>query len=380
MRNIVASLALVLTATSAAADPVKIVSWNIGPGLEEPMLERKGDFASLDAELKPDVIVMVEVIGRRGAEIAAQNLGWSQYHVAVSDFAFAKTDVFQGLEVAVISKIPIVSVTEYDVTPDGNTHDVFGTSGTVTVAEKLLTSSGISNVEPTGGFDRGTLRVDLSNGLTIFPVHLKSNNNGACSSATSARSTLSGMQITVPPALQDAILNGFPKQVAADKRNAAERERVIAAVKKVADEAVAEGRTVVIAGDYNTSFEPGKVGSEFADCDLQPFECKQAPFKASACTGDGFDDTFAILSKPLVGSARFSVLTEGLGRTYEDKVFADAAIDHIAVDAERASAFRAPQLTCQEPDPKGATAKTVRACGLHGSDHFPIATIFDSLP
>ncbi|SSC71440.1 unnamed protein product [Ciceribacter sp. T2.26MG-112.2] len=380
MKTCAAVSAFVLMAASASADPVTIVSWNIGPGLEEPMLERKGDFASLDSELKPDVIVMVEVIGRRGAEIAAQNLGWPEHYVAVSDFAIAKTDVFQGLEVAVISKIPIVSVTEYDVTPDGNKHDVFGTSGTVAVQEKLLTSSGISNVEPTGGFDRGTLRVDLSNGLTILPVHLKSNNNNACSSATSARSALSGMQIAVPPALEDAIRNGFPKQVAADKRNASERERVVAAVKKVADEAVAEGRTVIIAGDYNTSYEPGKVGSDFADCDLQPFECKQAPFKASACTGDGFDDTFAILSKPLVGRTRFSVLTEGLGRTYEEKVFADAAIDHIAVEAGRASAFHAPQLTCPEPEPNGATAKAVRACGLHGSDHFPIATSYNPLP
>ncbi|MGM5008972.1 hypothetical protein ACD592_07480 [Rhizobium sp. 969_B3_N1_2] len=175
MKKCLAVMAVVLTATSAAADPVRIVSWNIGPGLEEPMLERKADFLSLDAELKPDVIVMVEVIGRRGAEIAAQNLGWPEYHVAVSDFAIAETDVFQGLEVAVISKVPIVAVTEHDVTPDGNKHDVFGTSGTVNVQEKLLTSSGISNVEPTGGFDRGTLRVDLANGLTILPVHLKSN-------------------------------------------------------------------------------------------------------------------------------------------------------------------------------------------------------------
>lgn len=377
MKNFLAILTAVLISAPAVADPVTIVSWNIGPGLEEPMLERKGDFLSLDAELKPDVIVMVEVIGRRGAEIAAQNLGWPDYHVAVSDFAIAKTDVFQGLEVSVISKIPIVSVTEYDVTPDGNKHDVFGTSGTVAVQEQLLTSSGISNVEPTGGFDRGTLRVDLSNGLTILPVHLKSNNNGACSSAVTARSTLSGMQITVPSQLQEAIDKGFPKQVAADKRNAAERERVMAAVKKVADEAVAEGRTVIIAGDYNTSFEPGKVGADFADCDLQPFECKQAPFKTSACTGDGFDDTFAILSKPLVGSAGFAILTEGLGRTYEDTVFADAAIDHIAVDAARAAAFRAPALTCPGSPPRSATAKAVRACGLHGSDHFPIATSYD---
>lgn len=55
------------------------------------MLGRQADFAGLDAELSPDVVVMVEVIGRTGAEIVANHLGWSNYHVAVSDLSVPNT-------------------------------------------------------------------------------------------------------------------------------------------------------------------------------------------------------------------------------------------------------------------------------------------------
>lgn len=378
MRAVYVAAAFSLAATPSLSEPVTIASWNIGPGLEESMLLRKNDFVGLNAELSPDVLVMVEVIGRTGAEIVAQHLGWPEYHVAVSDLSIPSTAAHEGLEVAVISKIPMIAVTEYDVKLDGRTHEVFGTFGAIQVAEKLLTSSGLSNVQPTGGNDRGTLRVDFANGLTILPVHLKSNLNGACSDAVAAQRTLSNMTLDVPPKLTEAISKGFDRQVQADQKNAAERERVVAAVKVVADQAIAEGRTVVIAGDYNTSFEVGKVGSSFTDCTLQAFECKKAPFPATACTdGDGFDDTFAILSKPLVGSNQYAVLTEGLGRTYEDTAFADAAIDHITVPAEKKTTFSAPSLTCSDAIPNAKTQWAARACDLHGSDHFAIATRFE---
>ncbi|MES0181746.1 hypothetical protein NKJ86_24480 [Mesorhizobium sp. M0025] len=83
------------------------------------MLGRQADFAGLDAELSPDVVVMVEVIGRTGAEIVANHLGRSNYHVAVSDLSVPNTAAHEGLEVAVISKIPMIRVTEYDVKLDG---------------------------------------------------------------------------------------------------------------------------------------------------------------------------------------------------------------------------------------------------------------------
>jgi exonuclease III len=377
-RAIVSLAALCAWTTCCLAEPTTIVSWNIGPGLEESMLDRQADFAGLDAELAPDVIVMVEVIGRTGAEIVAKHLGWSEYHVAVSDLSVPNTAAHEGLEVAVISRIPMIRVTEYDVKLDGRTHQVFGSLGTLPVTEELLTSSGLSQVQPTGGNDRGTLRVDLANGLTIIPVHLKSNINNACSDAVDAKRSLQNMAIDVPAKLTTSIAEGFARQVDADKRNAAERERVMAAVKVVADKANAEGRTTIIAGDFNTSFEQGKAGSAFADCDLQPFECKKAPFPAAACAaGDGFDDTFAILTTPLIGAGKLALLTEGLGRTYEDTAFADAAIDHIAVPAGDQDKFKAPSLGCNAAASLGQTQWAARACQLHGSDHFAIVTEYD---
>ncbi|MES0053513.1 hypothetical protein NKJ66_07805 [Mesorhizobium sp. M0078] len=342
------------------------------------MLGRQADFAGLDAELSPDVVVMVEVIGRTGAEIVANHLGWSNYHVAVSDLSVPNTAAHEGLEVAVISKIPMIRVTEYDVKLDGRTHEVFGSFGGLQVAEELLTSSGLSQVQPTGGNDRGTLRVDLANGLTIFPVHLKSNINNACSDATDANRALENMAIDVPAKLITAIAQGFARQVDADKRNAAERERVIAAVKVVADKATAEGRTTIIGGDFNTSLEQGKAGSAFADCNLQPFECKKAPFPAAACVaGDGFDDTFAILTTPLIGASAFALLTQGLGRTYKDTAFADAAIDHMAVPAGDQADFKAPTLGCNAGVDLAQTDWAAKACQLHGSDHFAVVTTYD---
>lgn len=114
--------------------------------------------------------------------------------------------------------------------------------------------------------------------------------------------------------------------------------------------------------------------NEIADCDLQPLECRQPPFPASVCIGDGFDDTFAILSKTLVGTEKIKVLTEGLDRTREEKKFADAAIDHLTVRTGSASKFRAPGLSCPDPQSNGKTAAAARSCQLHGSDHFAIAT------
>lgn len=372
---ILASLAI---ATAARSEPVRIVSWNMGPSLEERLALRAPDIQAMNEELAPDVLVLVEVVGRRGAQQVAEHLGWPDYHVAVSDLSIPSSAAHEGIEVAVVSKIPMIAVSEMDVTPDQRSHDVFGTHGPLSVVEKLLTSAGIAGVQQTGARDRGTLRVDLANGLTIFPVHLKSNLNNACADATTAQKALTNMMIDVPPALSAGIASGFQRQIADDLRNAAERERVIAAIKREADKAVAEGRTVVIAGDFNTSFEAGKSGSSFADCALQGMACKKQPFPATACAvGDGFDDSFAILTQPLVDKTRFAILTEGIGRTYEEMDFGDAAIDHIAVAETAVDKFSAPAIECSQQNIGGVSTKwAAKSCTLFGSDHYPVATDF----
>ena len=204
------------------------------------------------------------------------------------------------------------------------------------------------------------MRVDLEGGLTIFPVHLKSNRNGTCANLSNARRALTAAGIDVPIAVDPALSNGFGAATREHLRNAQKRERVMAATIRVAEQAVSEGRTVLIAGDYNTAFEPGKAGRNLDDdCSLQDFSCGKAPFPAPACNGDGFDDTLAMLEEGLIEASRWTVLSAALPRTFDDTAFADLAIDHMAVPTNQADSF----------------GTATRADETYGSDHFPIITV-----
>jgi endonuclease/exonuclease/phosphatase family metal-dependent hydrolase len=351
---------------SAWSADVKIASWNVAASPYEKVLTRTSDYKSMADTLSPDVIVMVELTGREDMKAIAEAIGWPTYYAAVSDWQVQGSEIHASLEVGVLSKIPIVSVIEYDPKPEGRINKVFTASqpnGDVTIPVKEMPLKGIEKMGLAAS-DRGTMRVDLANGLTLFPVHLKSNSNDACFAASDTISNLKKLGLPAMPALQEILDQGSASKAKADKDNAFKRERVIAATKSVADPAINEGRTVVIAGDWNTSFEPGKFGQSFDDCQLQAFSCAKAPFEASACSGDGFDDTFAILTVPLSGTEKWEMLSKGLGRTFEDKAFADKAIDHIAVPIAKASEFRGPEV----------------AAGTFGSDHFPIATVWTAAP
>lgn len=65
-----------------------------------------------------------------------------------------------------------------------------------------------------------------------------------------------------------------------------------------------------------------------------------------------------MLEAGLVGDTKWTVLSKGLPRTYDDPTFADAAIDHIVVPAADSGRFSA----------------AIRASETHGSDHYPVAT------
>jgi hypothetical protein len=332
----------------------------MAPGLYEAIEDRTDDLVSLDQTLEPNVIVLIEVAGINEVRLLAESLGWPEWYAAVSDGMKLTTQTSTAIETAVISRLPIEQVIEYDTRPEQRWHPVITSAmpdgdPAVAVTEVELSSRGIAGVDPTAGTDRGTMRVDLEGGLSIFPVHLKSNINGVCFDARDAAGLLDDLGLAPLPELAAILSGGNADTAAEDGLNAKKRERVIAAIKQVADEA-ALTRIVVLAGDYNTSFEAGKVGSGFGDCPLQPYSCSPAPFPASMCQGDGFDDTFAILTGPLVGTTAWTVLTEDLGRTYDDDAFADRAIDHLAVPQSNAQAFTG----------------VGKANDTFGSDHFPI--------
>jgi hypothetical protein len=353
---------LVWANVSIAAEPVRIVSWNTKPALYEALDKRLPDFKALDRDLKPDVLVFIEVAGEHEVRKIVQALGWTKYHAIVTNWASLNHQVHFALEAAVISKIPIIRAVEYDASPDGH-HEVFSNDGEVSgvTSEAALSSRGIAGFgDPLARTDRGTIRVDLANGLTIFPAHLKSNRNGACIDLSNAIRTLRRVGLAVPPAAKSFLEAGFTRATKERLSNARKRERVMAAMVRVANQAIADGRTVLIAGDMNTSFEPGLAGKAVEDCVLADFSCTKGPLPPTACaTGDGYDDTLgSILEAGLVGRTKWKVLSRNLPRTYDDPAFADFAIDHIAVPIGIAAKFSAAQ----------------RGAKTYGSDHFPIWT------
>jgi len=282
------------------------------------------------------------------------------------------------MEVAVISKKPIDKAIEFDAFPEGDagTHQLFTEQGLTgaPIAEQKLSVVGIPGVLPLERFDRGTLRVDLGgeSKLTIFPVHLKSNRNSSCGKVESTISNLEDLKLDVPAQLLAMKKDGFDQESEDHLDNARQRERVIAAVEKLAEQALADGRMPVIAGDFNTGFEPGKAGNEFRDCTLQNFSCETGPFPALACRdGDGYDDTLAILENGLIGDVRWAVLSKELPRTYqgdEKPQFADRAIDHIAVPLQHLNRF----TVAERPGNEKADR--------FGSDHYPITTTYHPAP
>jgi endonuclease/exonuclease/phosphatase family metal-dependent hydrolase len=231
---------------------------------------------------------------------------------------------FRSLEVAILSRTPIRFAGEWDPTGREPMGDGF--------APRLVADADVDAAELPIDIeigeeldipDRGFLRVDLENDLAVYAAHWKSSRGEACN--------------------------------AADRANAAQREAQALAIVQDAERMLAEGRTVVVMGDFNIQ-APGRaprVGFDAAvDC---------AP--VGVCDGvcgpggaDGYDDSIAILLE-LDPSAR--LLSAELDATFLTRFFPGGAIDHIAVAGPRAAAFamaRAP--TADE--------------SFFGSDHRPV--------
>jgi endonuclease/exonuclease/phosphatase family metal-dependent hydrolase len=317
------------------AQTLRIVVWNIENATESKIAIQNADIQRLGSDLDPDVLVLQEVSGGVvAAKAIAASLGWPDAYIAVSDFFPPNaTKPYFSQELAVISRVPIVSVIEYDARPDGNTVPVLLPGGaTQTVSEKPLSADGIPGFG--GGISRyskGTIRVDLDGGISLFPVHLKSD----------------WVAAKTPSAITDARI-----------KNAKKREVTIAAIGREASKSAEAGRTTIILGDFNTTFEPGKFGAEVADCQLQNFPRVPAPFPPSACSGPGYDDTLGILEAGLVEAQRWTFLTHELGRTWfgANNRYGDFAIDHVAVPIDQSDRF-------------GVAA---RAKERYGSDHWPV--------
>ena len=360
---------IVLSAPVSAQQKLRIVSWNMKATLAEGVAKREEGLRRFMADTQPDVLVLVEMAGLEEAKKVASFTGWTDYQGVVTNFNVAEDNALFALEVAVLSKIKIQAATELDPSGRDSAEPAFGAGALIEnlpqLAEQKLENTALV---PLGRFtsgDRGTLRVDLANNLTIFPVHLKSSFNASCLKIDEARNTIGSQDSKLAQELKRYFDEGFRAATEEHLDNARKRERMMAAVLIEANKAADEGRKVLIAGDFNTAFEKGKWGKQLdSDCDLRDFSCKAAPFPEEACTGDGFDDTLSIPLTPLIGSRKWVFLTRDLGRTYASEEFADKAIDHQLVPKEQESLF----------------SPSTRAGETFGSDHFAVVTEFSLQP
>lgn len=177
MRLIISLAALILLMASAAMaqEPVRIVTWNMKTTLLEGLDQRQKQFENLNAALKPDVLILIEVAGAQEAKNVAAAMGWIDYQGIVSNFNRAKDNAFFALEVAVLSKIKIDHAVEFDpfiavdtdasddVQIEDGVHEAFGGGALQTSLPSVSEIQIVNTLLPTlGAFtdgDRGTLRV-----------------------------------------------------------------------------------------------------------------------------------------------------------------------------------------------------------------------------
>jgi endonuclease/exonuclease/phosphatase family metal-dependent hydrolase len=302
-----------LPAWSQDSQSLRIVDWNV-EALFEPSAaqDRSEDFQKFVDDLKPDILLLQEVTKLATVEKVRDLMGLEGYHIVMSDFEQNDSGRFNALEVAILSRLPLVNVLEFDRSPDNQTGDP---------DEQKLERVDLLGIAETGT-SRGFLYAEAPEAnLIVIVTHLKSSNG----------------------------LIGEP-----DRQNAQKRELVAAAIaEQVNDILMREGnaQTVLVAGDFNVGeTDAAKNGSVLAED------------HAGSQAGDLYDDTHAILSAGLIGGLQMTSLTKSLGReTYVGASFPGTGpIDVIYVAGPSVNQFTL------------ASAGT----HAYGSDHLPVFTTF----
>ena len=307
------------------AGPLTLMTWNTEGAEMAPAAFAKRIEQALGAVGQVDLLVLQEVIADDQVQAAAEAGGFA--HWAMSDFS-PPIEIsgawHKSLEVAVLSRLPIESAAEWDTTgrrPEGDGHPPLVSAPTTPTQERPVGLKIPDDLRPPRGF----LRVDLANGLTIYAVHWKSSRGADCT--TKAR------------------------------KQARLREVQAAGLAAEAATALAAGRTIIVAGDYNIQ-APGRVLQVGTDPDE---DCAPTRGRCDTLCGpgarDGYDDSIALLLA-LDDSAR--LLSGELDSTYVRREFPGGAIDHVLVAGPRAEAFSA------------ATTPTVSGKRWQGSDHRPV--------
>lgn len=327
-RLLLSALCLLGSISGARAAPLPLMTWNIAGGeITAAALAARVEQA-LEIVDPVEVLVLQEIVSEAQVEAAADAGGFDYW--AISDFSppLKVTNAWhKSLEVAVLSRRPIRSAAEWDTTGrkrNGDGHPPRTSVRGVPTRELQIDLKAKAGDYPP---PRGFLRVDLADGWTLYAVHWKSSRGKHCS--------------------------------ARDRASARLREQQAAGLVADAVDALAAGRTIIVAGDYNIQ-APGRVLRVGTHPDV---DCAPTQGRCEGLCGpgglDGYDDSIAILLG-MDPSAR--LLSGELDATYVLRHFPGGAIDHILVAGPKADRF--------------ATATTPTVSGKHwlGSDHRPVIT------
>lgn len=304
--------ALLLAASSLAQAEGALMTWNIEGGQASPEEIAERVEQALAAVGPVEVLVLQEVVAVEQIEAAAE--AGSFAHWAMSDFSppVEITEAWwKSLEVVMLSRIPITAASEWDISgyqPQGDGYPPRVSPEGIPSTERAISASP-GRPPPWRGF----LRADLANGWSVYAVHWKSSRGENC---------------TVE-----------------DLDNARQREIQAVGLVEDARAALAEGRTVIVAGDFNIQ-APGRVPRVGTD---PAVDCAPADGRCEGVCGadglDGYDDSLALLLG-MDSSAR--LLSGALDSTYVLRHFPGGAIDHILVAGPGARGFaeaRVPEVS-----------------------------------
>ncbi|MBA4019269.1 MAG: hypothetical protein C0483_19055 [Pirellula sp.] len=287
---LLAALAVIGQPPVSAAE-IRVATWNVHEGFTPAgIAERKEQLREFASAVRPDVLILQEVVTPAVATAVRDAMGLDGYYVACSNFNPSDEPDFTALEVAVLSRWPLTQVIEYDPTPDNDLAD--GDPDELPIAASL--KLGLPAPADLLG-TRGFLWVRIADvRLTVVGVHLKSS-------------------------------RGVDGE--ADRENARRREFVAAAVAEsvAQDIRLFPDHTAVVGGDMNVGHSDPKNGRDLARDDL-----------ATTATTDGYDETHAILLE--LGGVRMTNLMRHISET-TFPTFPSTPIDNMYVAGAAASRF-----------------------------------------
>ncbi len=396
LRSVFLSAALSLAVSASMANEFSIGTWNVATGTIENMAGRTDDLKLLGAEVRskfkslPNILVLQEVTSYAAAREIANGLGYRKATIATSDFGKDQEIWPFALEVAIITTKKVASVQAFQSVRKKKNGKIIAnrppfvqnqSSGKITQGRteplEIPKVGGIAD-KPVA---RGVLRVELGDGTVIYGVHLNSSGLGTCRAYLAVKdsrnlqrlagalglashvSALIAAQKAVTKAVSEMPKEGVAATVEETLQRAASRESTAAAISMLAKTDVAAGKSVFVAGDFNTPLKEGcKTGVHLLSDHRPQVGCTRGFIDTSCKAKDGYDETIAILQKGLVGGPSFKVLTDGLGRTYVKSGFADSPIDNILVAGKAAaSSFDVRKIEGTKVNDK-----------VYGSDHFAV--------